>query len=148
MDQSLLDKIVKQVTDELAAEKKASPAAAVSAACAASGMTEFVGTAIGDTIGLVIANVDPSLTETMKLGKYRSIGIIGDRVGAGPQNKAAQASYIVPTLKKWLNITYGNASRTNGLESSSSGTSANLPGLSPVLRYNPYPRQASSKDLL
>lgn len=85
MDQSLLDKIVKQVTDELAAEKKAPPAAAVSVACAASGMTEFVGTAIGDTIGLVIANVDPSLTETMKLGKYRSIGIIGDRVGAGPQ---------------------------------------------------------------
>lgn len=52
--------------------------------------TEFVGTAIGDTIGLVIANVDPLLHEKMGLDKkYRSIGIIGARVGAGPQIMAA-----------------------------------------------------------
>ena len=44
-----------------------------------------MGTAIGDTIGLVIASVDPLLVDVMKLGKYRSIGIIGGRVGAGPQ---------------------------------------------------------------
>lgn len=51
---------------------------------------EFVGTAMGDTIGLVIANVDPSVLEKMKLEKkYRSIGIIGARVGAGPHIMAA-----------------------------------------------------------
>lgn len=54
------------------------------------GLTEFVGTAIGDTIGLVIANVDPILHEKMKLDpKYRSIGILGARTGAGPHIMAA-----------------------------------------------------------
>lgn len=53
-------------------------------------LTEFVGTAIGDTIGLVVANVDSSLHEFMKLDKkFRSIGIIGGRTGAGPQIMAA-----------------------------------------------------------
>lgn len=53
-------------------------------------MTEFVGTAIGDTIGLVIANVDEQLLQAMKLEKkYRSIGIIGARTGAGPHIMAA-----------------------------------------------------------
>ncbi len=56
-----------------------------------SSLTEFVGTAnVGDTIGLVIANVDSHLAEVMKLKKdYRSIGIIGARSGAGPQIMAA-----------------------------------------------------------
>lgn len=54
------------------------------------GLTEFVGTAIGDTIGLVIANVDSALHEAMSIDKkYRSIGIIGGRTGAGPQIMAA-----------------------------------------------------------
>ncbi|MFZ5975883.1 MAG: propanediol utilization microcompartment protein PduB [Bacillota bacterium] len=54
------------------------------------GLTEFVGTAIGDTIGLVIANVDSKLHEVMKLDKkYRSIGILGARTGAGPHIMAA-----------------------------------------------------------
>ncbi len=59
-----------------------------------SGLTEFVGTSpIGDTIGLVIANVDPSLAEVMNLKKeYRSLGIIGSRTGAGPQIMAADAA--------------------------------------------------------
>ncbi|MCM0757853.1 propanediol utilization microcompartment protein PduB [Sporomusa sphaeroides DSM 2875] len=53
-------------------------------------ITEFVGTAIGDTVGLVIANVDPMLHEKMKLDpKYRSIGILGARTGAGPHIMAA-----------------------------------------------------------
>lgn len=47
-------------------------------------ITAFVGTGAGDTIGLVIANVDPSLREVMKLGTYRSIGILGGRVAVGP----------------------------------------------------------------
>lgn len=55
-----------------------------------SSITEFVGTGLGDTIGLVIANVDPILHESMGLDKkYRSIGIIGGRTGAGPQILAA-----------------------------------------------------------
>ena len=50
------------------------------------GVTEFVGTAQGHTIGAVIANVDPILHQIMGLDpKYRSIGIISDRIGAGPQ---------------------------------------------------------------
>ena len=53
-------------------------------------LTEFVGTAIGDTIGLVIANVDKQLQEVMNLEKsYRSIGILGARTGAGPHIMAA-----------------------------------------------------------
>lgn len=53
-------------------------------------LTEFVGTAIGDTVGLVIANVDSALLEAMKLEKrYRSIGILGARTGAGPHIMAA-----------------------------------------------------------
>ena len=48
-------------------------------------ITEFVGTAIGDTIGLVIPGIDPSLAPFMKLGEYRSIGIFGGRVAVGPQ---------------------------------------------------------------
>jgi microcompartment protein PduB len=48
-------------------------------------MTEFVGTAIGETIGIVIANVDPTLHKVMGLDpKYRSIGILSARTGAGP----------------------------------------------------------------
>lgn len=54
------------------------------------GLTEFVGTAIGDTIGLVIANVDSAIHEKMEIDrKYRSIGIIGARTGAGPHIMAA-----------------------------------------------------------
>jgi len=54
------------------------------------GLTEFVGTAVGDTIGIVIANVDNEVLNAMKLEKkYRSIGILGARVGAGPHIMAA-----------------------------------------------------------
>jgi len=53
-------------------------------------LTEFAGIGHGDTIGLVIANVDSALHEAMGLDKkYRSIGIFGGRTGAGPQIMAA-----------------------------------------------------------
>ena len=56
----------------------------------APGLTEFVGTGIGDTIGLVIANIDSALHEAMGIDKkFHSIGIIGARTGAGPQIMAA-----------------------------------------------------------
>ena len=50
------------------------------------GIPEFVGTAIGDTIGLVIANIDPELREKMLIeDRIHSIGILGSRTGAGAQ---------------------------------------------------------------
>mgnify|MGYP000310473832 FL=1 len=54
-------------------------------------ITEHVGsTTTGDTIGLVIANVDSQVLEAMQLTKsYQSIGILGSRTGAGPQIMAA-----------------------------------------------------------
>ena len=81
MDQQLIEKLINQVAEEL----KQKPEESAPSCCGSLGVTEFVGTAIGDTIGLVIASVDPLLVERLHLGKYRSIGIIGGRVGAGPQ---------------------------------------------------------------
>ena len=54
-------------------------------------ITEFVGVnPIGDTIGLVIANVDQQVLDAMKLEKsYRSLGVVGARTGAGPHIMAA-----------------------------------------------------------
>lgn len=53
-------------------------------------ITEYVGYAIGDTVGLVIANLEKHLHEKMGIDpKYRSIGIISARTGAGPQIMAA-----------------------------------------------------------
>ena len=86
MDEKTIDKIMEEVMKKVGAGS--SPAA--TAAKAACGLTEFVGTGIGDTIGLVIANVDPQLHTAMGLEKkYRSIGIIGGRTGAGPHVMAA-----------------------------------------------------------
>ncbi|PLW76841.1 propanediol utilization microcompartment protein PduB [Cohaesibacter celericrescens] len=72
------------------AEPEAQAAKSFGGAMAGCGLTEFVGTAIGNTIGLVIANVDPLLHEKMNIDKkYRSIGIVGARTGAGPHIFAA-----------------------------------------------------------
>ena len=84
MDDKLLDMIVAQVMDKVGGTGGAAAPATQVAAFANPGMTEFVGTAFGDTIGIVIANVDPVLHEKMKLdAKYRSIGILSARTGAG-----------------------------------------------------------------
>lgn len=83
MDEKLIEKVMKQVSAELGMDKAEETCKAPKPQNL--GVTEFVGTAIGDTIGLVIASVDPMLSEAMKLGKWRSIGIIGGRTGAGPQ---------------------------------------------------------------
>jgi microcompartment protein PduB len=77
------DQIIKKVVEELQ-KKQLGEAAAIGAA--AVGLTEFVGTAFGDTVGLVIANVDESIHEELGFDKkYRSLGIVGSRTGAGPQ---------------------------------------------------------------
>lgn len=92
MDDKLIDQVVQAVMQRVDGEgangQQAAPAAA--AAFQHPGMTEFVGTAMGDTIGLVIANLDPIVHEKMGLdAKYRSIGILSGRTGAGPQLMAA-----------------------------------------------------------
>jgi microcompartment protein PduB len=53
-------------------------------------LTEFVGAGMGDTQGIVIANLDPEIHKLIGFDpKYRSIGVIGGRTGAGPQLMAA-----------------------------------------------------------
>ncbi len=82
------DDIVERVVAEVMKQVAGTTASGNGAPAASSnpGITEFVGTAIGDTLGIVIANVDPVLHKAMGLdAKYRSIGIIGARTGAGPQ---------------------------------------------------------------
>ena len=53
-------------------------------------LTEFAGTTVLDTIGLVIAGIDPALLAKMELKKpYRSLGLISSRTGAAGQINAA-----------------------------------------------------------
>lgn len=88
MNENMVNKIMDEVMKKISADEK--PAAAGTQCGLGCGMTEFVGTGVGDTIGLVIANVDPALHEVMGFDKkYRSIGILGGRTGAGPQIMAA-----------------------------------------------------------
>lgn len=87
------DELISKVMDEVMKKMGASDAtSAPAAACCNNGsancnLTEFVGTAIGHTIGLVIANVDHQIHEKMDIDpKYRSIGIIGDRTRRWPSD--------------------------------------------------------------
>ena len=102
---SMVDEILKRVLMRIdSADLSTTSGATSNASCASapvsspavsqlqtSMITEHVGsTTTGDTIGLVIANVDSQVLEAMKLTKsYRSIGILGSRTGAGPQIMAA-----------------------------------------------------------
>lgn len=48
--------------------------------------TEFVGTAVLDTIGLVISGIDENLLEKMNIGKkYHALGLFSSRTGAAGQ---------------------------------------------------------------
>lgn len=88
MQEQLIEKVMDEIKKRMESQTPAAKEA--EKCCANPGVTEFVGTAIGDTIGLVIANVDPMLHEKMKLNlKFRSIGILGGRTGAGPHIMAA-----------------------------------------------------------
>ena len=70
MDQQLIEKVMRQVSDELGikTEECKRECSGQSVASQNIGMTEFVGTSMGDTIGLVIASVDPMLKDVMNLG--------------------------------------------------------------------------------
>ncbi|WP_313183602.1 propanediol utilization microcompartment protein PduB [Lacrimispora sp.] len=88
MDKDLLDKILSSVSGS---GEKGSAAESVNV-CNSSpcNLTEFVGAGIGDTVGLVIANLDYHLHENMKLDpKYRSIGIVSSRTGGAPHVMSA-----------------------------------------------------------
>lgn len=90
MTDQLVDKIMEEVMKRAGQEESAKPEAPAGSKSRAYSLTEFVGTAMGDTIGMVIANVDPTVHEKMGLDKkFRSIGITSARVGAGPQILAA-----------------------------------------------------------
>ena len=84
------DEMVNAIMAEVL-KKVGAPAEAAPACCAPKcNLTEFVGTAMGHTIGLVIANLDNQVHEKLGIDpKFRAIGILSDRTGAGPQIMAA-----------------------------------------------------------
>lgn len=87
MSDPALEKIVAEVLKRVETAGHNTAATAPGARVA---LPEYVGTAIGDTIGLVIAHLDPLLREQMKLDtKYSAIGVLGARTGAGPHVMAA-----------------------------------------------------------
>ena len=88
MQENLVEKMMAEVMEKLKEKNNSSGCVPAKKECR---LTEFVGvTTHGDGIGLVIANVDPALHEAMGIDKkYRSIGIIGARTGAGPFIMAA-----------------------------------------------------------
>ena len=66
MEQDVMKKVMDEVMKRFASEIPVeAPKPAVEAACVPPGVTEFIGTARGHTIGLVIANVKPRLHEKM-----------------------------------------------------------------------------------
>jgi len=96
MKDDLVEQLMGEVLQKMGSAKaapevpKAEAPAPAKKAAPRCGLTEFVGTAIGNTIGMVIANVDPLLHQQMGIDKkYRSIGVVGGRTGAGPHIFAA-----------------------------------------------------------
>lgn len=87
MKDEMVNMIMAEVLKKVGAPAEEAPKAAAAPKC---NLTEFVGTAMGHTIGLVIANLDHQVHEKLGIDpKYRAIGILSDRVGAGPQIFAA-----------------------------------------------------------
>lgn len=96
MEEQLMDKVMKEVMRRVrsgdAVEAKPAGEKKNNSNMSAdfTGVTEFVGVGMGDTQGIVIANLDPVIHKLFGFDeKYRSIGVIGGRVGAGPQLMAA-----------------------------------------------------------
>ena len=64
--------------------------------------TEFVGTAVLDTIGLVISGVDDSLLQQMNVGtKYHCLGLFSSRTGAAGQITAIDDAVKATNTKGW-----------------------------------------------
>ena len=82
-EEQLIQQVMDEVQKKMAAEAVSPTAVPNIQECAAAGMTEFVGTAFGDSIGLVIANVDDAIRERLNIEpKYRSIGIVSSPSGS------------------------------------------------------------------
>ncbi len=90
MKDNFVEQIISEVMNKQQPAKQEQTSVDI-ASFARCGLTEFVGsTELGHTIGLVVASVDNQLHEVMNIDKkYRSIGIIGARSGAGPHIFAA-----------------------------------------------------------
>ena len=92
-EKQLIDKVMQEIMGRFGSgqntpERKKKPQAnnPIPKHMIESEITEFVGTSMGDTQGIVIANIDSKIHELFEFDKkYRSIGGIGGRVGAGPQ---------------------------------------------------------------
>lgn len=114
MDQNIIKMMADQIASEIKTAEKPEPPLGIRDI----GVTEFVGTALGDTIGLVIASIDPILVEPMHLGKYRSIGIIGCR-----SNSLAVLSMAVDDAVKSTNseVLILEPIRDNGTDGSGGG---------------------------
>ncbi len=90
MEGDLLKKIMEAVEDAGGRAEKAVGSSEASNQCE---LPEFVGAGIGDTVGLVIANLDASLREKINLDpKYRSIGIVSSRTGGAPHVMSADTA--------------------------------------------------------
>lgn len=98
MDEFLLNKIMEEIKPHLDSQQISDKGTGnVQAASnkgdislGAQAVTEYVGSAIGDTVGIVIANIDYHIHEKLGLDpKFRSIGLISARTGAGPHIMAA-----------------------------------------------------------
>ena len=77
--------------------------------------TEFVGTAVLDTIGLVISGVDDSLLQQMNVGtKYHCLGLFSSRTGAAGQITAIDLEFAFsasagPAIHKAFGTPLGEA---------------------------------------
>ncbi len=85
------DQLVQEIVSQVKSKLNQSPQGKKASCQSALNIPEFIGTTeIGDTIGLLIPNVDESLAKAMNLKKrYRALGILGSRTGAGPHIMAA-----------------------------------------------------------
>ena len=115
---NLILMLMKMLSERVASEVKTAQNAEPILGIRDIGVTEFVGTALGDTIGLVIASIDPILVEPMQLGKYRSIGILGCR-----SNSLAVMSMAIDDAVKSTNseVLILEPIRDNGTDGSGGG---------------------------
>ena len=90
MQDAMIDQVLAEVMKRVGNGASAGSAPASGIPADLTQLTEFVGAGMGDTQGIVIANLDPQVHEILGFDpKYRSIGVIGGRTGAGPQLMAA-----------------------------------------------------------
>ena len=104
LNNNIMEEVMKRLGAIASPAEECSKEPAASPKC---NLTEYVGTTMGHTIGLVIANLDHQVHEALKIDpKYRAIGIISDRVGAGPQIFAADEAVKADRKSTRLNSSH------------------------------------------